>query len=468
MFIKFFILIFILFSSVNSDSFTNHRIVKLEESIKKISNDNDSLKMDNKALKTEIENLNKQNTEHFEFYKESLTNNEKVNSNTMDFLFKIISSIFVVTLSIFALVGWVLKSALTKWLSAQIKNGIHEKVNEKSVSEILQNVKQSVVNDARREMSEISNNLQEVLNEHEHRLNKHGNIIEQLNEIDPQNISKSQRALVNQEAKQAENKTKKDEEDWFAIALKEGSEQNYPKAIYAYNKVLQINPQNIAALQNIGLAYNKQMLPNLAENYFLDSLEIDPNNTRTYFLLAEMYQKMKKDIPQAKYYYEKAIETNASNIFHVLSSTSYAELLEEEGQIEKADHYFLEAIKYNPEDAYVYNRYASFLLRQDADNEKINKCFMTSISLSPAYSYALLNYANFLWEKLDKPDEANEYFIKAVEAEPDNVFVLADYADYLFSIEDETNAKSYYERAVNIEPERVIYRMGYKKLFENE
>lgn len=458
-----FILIFIpLF--INADQLTDYRVKKIETMVETMSNENNSLKLSNQELKSEIQNLKNQNTNQFNFYRESLTNNEKSNTNTLDFLFKVISAIYILTLSIFGLIGWGLKSSLTKWLSDQIKSGIHEKVNEDSVNQILQNVKDSVVDDARREILNISNAFQLTLQEHESLLNKHNNFIEQFSDTDPQNISVSQQILVTKEAKNAENKTKKDEEDWFAIALKEHNEKNYTKAIYAYNKVLQINPENVTAISNLGSVYSKQGLFELAEKYFQDVFSIEPKNARASFLLAEMYKNDLHNNEQAEHYYKKAI---LSNPHYSLSFISYAELLEEQGKIDLAKHYFLEAIDNNPNDSYVFNRYGSFLLRQNHDVEEIKEYFLKAISLTPNYVYALLNYANLLWKMLNDLDQAKEYFLKTLESEPSNVFVLTDYADYLFETGNLDDAKIYYEKAMDIDPDKVTFRKGYQQILGN-
>lgn len=464
MFVKVFILIFVLFSSLNSDGLTNHRIVKLEESLKIISNDNDSLKIDNKELKTKIENLNKQNSDQFSFYKETLTNNQNSNSNTLDFLFKVITALYLLTLSIFGLVGWGLKSSLTKWLSDQIKHGIQEKVSEDSINQILKNVKDSVVNEGRAEMMGIMNTLQQTLQSHENLLNKHSSFIEQFSDVDPLNISKSQQILVTQEANQAEHKAHKDEEDWFAIALKAHNTNEYTKAIYAYNKSLQINPKNATAILNLGLVYTKQGLFDLAEKYFQDALNINPNNARGYYLLAEMYKDDLHNNEQAEHYYKIAIQTDPN---YTLAFTSYAEFLEEEGNTELANHYFLEGLHNNPDDSYTHNRYGSFLLRQNHDLEKVKAHFLKAISLNPNYIFALLNYATLCWKTLGNLEEAKKYLLKALESEPKNIYVLLDYADYLFETGNLDKAKIYYEQAMNIDPTKVTYRTGYKEIFEN-
>lgn len=79
------------------------------------------------------------------------------------------------------------------------------------------------------------------------------------------------------------------------------------QALSAYDKALEIDPMNKAAMNNIGYCY-KDINPLLAEDYFRKALEIDPAYETAISNLALLYNKIEaydKAIPYLKVLVEK-------------------------------------------------------------------------------------------------------------------------------------------------------------------
>ena len=59
-----------------------------------------------------------------------------------------------------------------------------------------------------------------------------------------------------------------------AVYLKDGE---YEKCIKLYNKILSIDPNNLSALNNLGLTYMRLKKYKEAVGYFQKAVELDPN-----------------------------------------------------------------------------------------------------------------------------------------------------------------------------------------------
>jgi len=96
---------------------------------------------------------------------------------------------------------------------------------------------------------------------------------------------------------------------FFAQALERQLEGKLEEAKSLYKKVVKIDPQNMQALNNLGVIYMSQKRYKWAIIRFNDALNIKRNYTDAHYNLACLYAR-KNDVPQSLFYLKNAIEFN--------------------------------------------------------------------------------------------------------------------------------------------------------------
>jgi tetratricopeptide (TPR) repeat protein len=95
----------------------------------------------------------------------------------------------------------------------------------------------------------------------------------------------------------------------FAQALQKQREGKLEEAKSLYKKVVKIDPQNMQALNNLGVIYMSQKRYKWAIIRFNDALNIKHNYTDAHYNLACLYAQ-KNDIHQSMFYLKNAIKFN--------------------------------------------------------------------------------------------------------------------------------------------------------------
>lgn len=104
-------------------------------------------------------------------------------------------------------------------------------------------------------------------------------------------------------------KEKVDLKTLYAQALKKQKEGNLEEARNLYRKILKINPQNIQALNNLGVIHMKNKDFKKAILRFNDAIAIKRDYTDAHYNLACLYAQ-KNDVPQSMFYLKNAIRLN--------------------------------------------------------------------------------------------------------------------------------------------------------------
>ena len=126
------------------------------------------------------------------------------------------------------------------------------------------------------------------------------------------------------------------------------------KALKAYEKAVEISPENIDAYYNLGLVYTQKNQFKEALKCFLHVLNNDDEDGNTWFNAGLCYFKM-NDLAQSKEYFEKALEINEEDIYA---------------------HFYL----------------GNIFIKTD-EFDKARNCFIKVLELSPDYSWAYYNLA---------------------------------------------------------------------------
>jgi len=122
-------------------------------------------------------------------------------------------------------------------------------------------------------------------------------------------------------------------EELFLEGAKRLAAKDFDSALEYFNKILNINPEFIKALEARAAIYLQKGELELAENDLKVAIELEPENYRLYFRLGQVYYR-KKDLDQALELFTKAIDLNP---MYPAAYMARSQVLREKGLEEAAD-----------------------------------------------------------------------------------------------------------------------------------
>ena len=141
--------------------------------------------------------------------------------------------------------------------------------------------------------------------------------------------------------KRAVNRTR-EAESWFQTGL-ELEEAGAPieRAIEAYRKVLELNPDAAGALVNLGTIHYRQHQFPQAEKYYMEAVAADPSYPLAQFNLGNLYDEQGR-LKEAFNYYRRTLELNPN---YADAHFNLALLCERTGDPLKAVHHWKAYLK---------------------------------------------------------------------------------------------------------------------------
>ena len=175
-----------------------------------------------------------------------------------------------------------------------------------------------------------------------------------------------------------------------AFCLKEKSDTT------GYLRMLQLtidqNPKEIKAFLELGYFYQQKLDP-IGISYYLNALQVVPNDVEINYNLAKFYQDL-EEFEKAIEQYNILLQINAKNQ-HALNNIGYIKLVHED-KYDEAIVYFTRAIE--ADNSYIYaicNRGIAYSLLKDYDAARQD--FITCQKIDPQFEPAIEEL-----EKLDK------------------------------------------------------------------
>jgi len=188
-------------------------------------------------------------------------------------------------------------------------------------------------------------------------------------------------------------------EKYFA----EGSEYltlgEYKKAIEAFLKSTEIEPNNAEAYFNLGAAYVHLGKTEKAIEAFLKSIEIEPNNAEAYFNLGISYASLGMTDKEIVSYSEAIdINSNYTEAYFNLGA-AYASL----GMYEEAVEAYINVTNNTPNNAEAYFNLGAAYVHL-GKTEKAIEAFLKSIEITPKFSraYYMLGAIYYIQEDYEK------------------------------------------------------------------
>ena len=200
-------------------------------------------------------------------------------------------------------------------------------------------------------------------------------------------------------------------------------EKNYIRTRQLLNEAIDIEPNNVIILNNLGTACKQLGELKNAIGYYKKAIQIDPNNTNAYYNLGATCYDLKQ-LKEAKSYLQKAIELqpNFALPFLILGNTC-VDLKEYENAISN----YQKAIDINYNLAGAHNN-LGLVFRALNDFKNAISCYKKAIKIKKNHAGAHHNLA-LAFKETGKFNEAIKSHEMAIKYEPENLahyFYLSD------------------------------------------
>jgi len=174
-------------------------------------------------------------------------------------------------------------------------------------------------------------------------------------------------------------------------------QNEFYQAIQEYHQALLLDPKNVLALNSLGVIQARLGHLLKAKEYFLQTLEIEPNNEPAMYNLARILDQLQEK-KQAKAYYLKC-KTYPYQGYGLLR---IGMILEEQGKVEQARSYFVQAQEYLAQHSQPHTLLAdSYLKTQEVELAKEE--LHTALLKNPNDAKAFYLLAKIYWQEKNDP-----------------------------------------------------------------
>ena len=225
------------------------------------------------------------------------------------------------------------------------------------------------------------------------------------------------------------------EKDIFDLAIKSHFQNDLKNAEILYKKVLDINPKNLSACNNLGIIFNNLNNIKDAEKYYLKAIKINPNYADANYNLAGLYKSTGKIHDSIKYYKKTIlINPNYTDAYNNIGLIHF-----EKGENLIAKEYFEKAIRIKPQSVNALNNLGIIFDTINQFENAIN-CYNKVISIDKSNSNAL-NNAAISYSKIGKEEISINYFLKVIKTEPRNIYFLNSIANMFVNLKITSDTK---------------------------
>ncbi|MEH2174668.1 tetratricopeptide repeat protein, partial [Nostoc sp.] len=205
-------------------------------------------------------------------------------------------------------------------------------------------------------------------------------------------------------------------------ALKE--QKKLDAAVAAFQKAIQLNPNYANAYYNLGNALKEQKKLDAAVAAFQKAIQLNPNDADAYYNLGNALKEQKK-LDAAVAVFQKAIQLNPN---YTDAYTNLGIALSDQNKLDAAVAAFQKAIQLNPSYASVYNN-LGIVLRLQRKLDAAIVAYQKALTLpednsgTPASAHTLAhNNLGFTFQEQGKLKEAIKHFDKSEELDPNFIY----------------------------------------------
>ena len=198
----------------------------------------------------------------------------------------------------------------------------------------------------------------------------------------------------------------------YSIAIKFQKDGNKIEAEKFYKKILEINPNHVESINNLGLLYKSLKKIVYAKKFFEMAIIINPKYITSIYNLGNLYSdtlQFEKAIAE----YKKVINIEEKNQSALLNiAISYEKL----NDPDEAVKYYKKLIAINPKHFIAYNNLAITLDKLNLSEETLFY-FKKTIEINPKFSTGFYNVGK-IYFALGKNQKAIKYFKEAIRLNP--------------------------------------------------
>lgn len=300
-------------------------------------------------------------------------------------------------------------------------------------------------------------------------------LFQKMNQIEPENIS----TLTN-------------------IAVSNVYLENYQKAIEIFEDLVSKNPEDFLTYFNLGSTYSKNGEYENAISYFEKALEIEPKHQFTYYNMGINFIKMEKyDLAIKAYQNEIALFPEYARTYKDLAIA-----FDLNDQYDKAKENYLKAIELDPTDPNLQSCLGEFYLNRkeydlaikrftivkelstnDASNyndlglaflnmgnfEEAENCFVKACNIN-SMEYKALNNLGVLYEQTNQLNKSELFLKKALEIKLDNLPSYITLREIYIKKEDYDNLLSVLFKLLEFEPNKngINFDIGFTYYHKND
>ncbi len=238
-------------------------------------------------------------------------------------------------------------------------------------------------------------------------------------------------------------------EAWFNLGQVYFSQGNFPKAIEAYEFATTIDEDDAIAWQlKAHSYYQNDNYKKAAESYLIYAEKSEHKESPTLFA-AECYEKM-EDYDMAIHYYSIVLETQPKNAEALVGMGI---CFSEKESFQDSINYFLEALKIEPDASETWVYLGEAYINSDKTEEGLT-AYLKATELDDNQPETYVSIGNLYLEKTDY-QLALDYYLRAFEQDnsAENIKLLIAMA--YFGLEDYQLAQSYLEEAITLNSESV-------------
>ena len=219
------------------------------------------------------------------------------------------------------------------------------------------------------------------------------------------------------------------------------------EAIHCYRQALEVQPENTAALTNLGVALRTQGKPDEAIESFRKVLAINPADADTHYNLGNALKERGK-LDEAVACYRKAITIKPD---FAPSHYNLGNALKEQGQPDQAISSYRQAIAIKPDDAKTHYNLGKAL----KDNGRLDEAvasYLKAVAIKPDFAEAHQNLGNAL-KRQGKLHETVACCRKVLNIRPDDAVAHYNLGIALRDTGERNEAISCFKEALIINPD---------------
>jgi protein O-mannosyl-transferase len=218
------------------------------------------------------------------------------------------------------------------------------------------------------------------------------------------------------------------------------------EAITQYQDALQIEPDNVDALNNLGIALFDSGHVNDAVARYQKALQIKPDYAPAHYNLGKALLQLGK-LDEAIAHFQSALQFKTD---YAAAHYNLGKALLQMGRADEAIAQFQDALQIDPGAAEVYNNLGNALLQKGKLDEAITQ-FQQALQIGPGAASPHLNLGIALLQK-GRVDEAIAQFQQALQINPNYAAAHYNLGNAFFQKGKTAEAISHFQQALQITP----------------